>query len=335
MLIQVIDAWFNEKRSQASGGICRALWACEWKKIELVGVLNWKDVCVSNSPANKISNDIRMAHHQCIRVLLLLGIGTMEILPEAGFNASTVLEKLLHFNGVIHKIRMIHTKMGDEWKSERMKIRCILCFYDDWQQRKGQIYNVDENQRLRVVRDASGRLVAAVQSVHPLRSASNFQLVDLPRASKWFYPFPVPESLSIEPFCRVEFSIPSNARRWIRLACDPFRWDTGPHRWHHSNCTVHVWWESGDELQTAWPFPISRWTYFRPSVLHSISMVSPDFVAPDWKWTGKSAGEIIQEAMGMATLTYWSQLKFHLAAGDTIVFVVHELLTCVSWARFK
>lgn len=254
----------------------------EWKENGLVKALNWEDVFVSNSPANKISNDICMAHHQCIRVLLLLGIGTMEIFPEAGFDAGTVLEKLLHFNGVIHKIRMIHAKMEDEWKSEWLKTRCILCAYDNWQQR---------NQHLRVVRDASGRLVAAVQSVHPLRWVSNFQLVDLPRASRWFCPFPVPASLWTEPFCRVEFSIPSNVRRWNRLACDPFRWDIGPHRWHHSNYTARVWWESGDELQTVWPFPISRWTHFRRSVLHSISMVSPDFVAPDWKWNGKLAGE--------------------------------------------
>lgn len=44
-----------------------------------------------------------MANDQSVRVLLLLGISTMEIFPESGLDACTVLVKLLHFNGMDNK----------------------------------------------------------------------------------------------------------------------------------------------------------------------------------------------------------------------------------------
>lgn len=144
-------------------------------------------------------------------------------------------------------------------------------------------------------------------------------------------------SLLSEPFFRVGFSAPLNVRQCMQPVCGRFRWDIDPHRWHHSNCTDRVEWESNDELQSVWPFPIFRWICFRRWALHSILMVSPDFVVPDW-----NAGSvkiccklIVPLEQNRMWTTYWSQLKFHLASGGTIVFVVHELATCVSWARFK
>lgn len=100
-----------------------------------------------------------MANDQCVRVFLLLGIGAMEILPESGFDACTILVKLLHFNGMIHKIRMKHTEMENEWKSEWMKTMYSLqC-----------LQQCAEGEHSHEALDASGQSVAAVQSVHPLR----------------------------------------------------------------------------------------------------------------------------------------------------------------------
>lgn len=49
-------------------------------------------------PTNKISNDICMANNQCMRVIFLFCISPMKVFAKAGFNASSILVKLLHLN---------------------------------------------------------------------------------------------------------------------------------------------------------------------------------------------------------------------------------------------
>lgn len=46
-------------------------------------------------PAHEIPNYVRMANDQLVAVLLLRRLCPMEVLPESGLDAGTVLEELL------------------------------------------------------------------------------------------------------------------------------------------------------------------------------------------------------------------------------------------------
>jgi hypothetical protein len=46
-------------------------------------------------PANKVSDNIGMAHNDLVRIFLLLRRSTVEVLAEGSFYSNTVLEELL------------------------------------------------------------------------------------------------------------------------------------------------------------------------------------------------------------------------------------------------
>lgn len=43
----------------------------------------------------EIANHVCVTHHQSVCILLLIGLSSVEILPEGSFNASSIFEKLL------------------------------------------------------------------------------------------------------------------------------------------------------------------------------------------------------------------------------------------------
>lgn len=56
-------------------------------------------------PANKVANHVGVADNQRVGVFLLAGLGSMEVLPEASLNASSILEELLqHIQTIILEI---------------------------------------------------------------------------------------------------------------------------------------------------------------------------------------------------------------------------------------
>lgn len=56
------------------------------------------------SPADKVTNHIRMTDHQLITVLPLRGFSTMEVLPEGSLDTGSVLEELLKREIGVNKI---------------------------------------------------------------------------------------------------------------------------------------------------------------------------------------------------------------------------------------
>lgn len=94
---QVIDAWWRERRSQASGGNWRALkyevvviWC-----ILLTDIPNYTMEVELYLPAYKVSNDIGVAYKDIVAILFLRRGRSMEKMPKSGFYPSTVLVELL------------------------------------------------------------------------------------------------------------------------------------------------------------------------------------------------------------------------------------------------
>lgn len=90
---------------------------------------NLREADTNNLPTYKVSYDIRMTYNQCIRILFLFRISSMEILPETCLYPSPVLEKLLHEN-CIRNVSEIF--VDDESKCLTNLLQNLLASSDQW-----------------------------------------------------------------------------------------------------------------------------------------------------------------------------------------------------------